>query len=479
MADKPVKRLKKAVAVKKLRPKQDGIKSLLDNIERVAINDVQPHPNNPRIGDVGIIADSLRENGQFRPLVIQTDTKFIIAGNHTWLGARSLGWTKIDVTYVDVDDDEAERIMLADNKTAMAGGFDDEILARILASRKDLRGTAYDKGEVDAIVERNRANMTEATGSLLERQERERQAIQEAKDSTKFERVPLGEEAVADTPAVEDDEEDPAAEDRLEKASADLSGAFQLKPDLAFSKEQSIGLWDFPRLRGDMLMTWEELPTNLLAWAGSATKDWPDEDVWWLYNYGIDSTSGMNDISKVIISFYAFDQYFENWWYTPDKFVTKLLNSRIKYAVMPDFSMHTPGQEARVLSLWNTYRSRWLARYMQEAGLKIIPNITWATEDEDFLKKHIVPTLPKNIPLLAMQIQTVDKKSGAHKQYVTQLQYILDTVKPASLLLYYGKQGKEIFDNGEVSYGGPVKFVASRMHALAEKAKGRTKKTSI
>jgi ParB-like chromosome segregation protein Spo0J len=471
-------------SLKKKRAVVDGIKSLLDNVQRVPIESIKMHPENPREGDVDLIAESLDENGMYRPLVVQTDTGHILVGNHTWLAMRQLGWTKADVVFVDVDDEEALRIVLADNKTGQAGGFNDELLGRILSNLSSVKGTGYSPEERDEIVERTTQGLSDAISSLEERAAVERAAIEDAKKGKAFERVPLGEEDAVGVIGEEDDEdeevEEPAVPGRLEKADEELSGAFQLKPDLAFSKEDAVGAWQLPRIRtGSALMTYAEVPENLKAWAGSATKDWPDPDQWWLYNFGIDSTSGMKDPSKMIVSFYAYDQYFENWWWYPDKYVTKVLNTGVKYIVMPDFSMHTPGEESRVMSLWSLYRNRWLARYFQEAGLKLIPNITWSTADEDFLKKYILPTLPKSIPLLAMQVQTIEEKSDLHKDYVQQLQYILDTVKPEGLLLYHGTVGKRLFDTGEVKFNGPIKWVAARQQALSEKAKLRKKKTTL
>jgi ParB-like chromosome segregation protein Spo0J len=472
---KPLKKLAK-------RPLKKTIgddRFLFDNIKVVPIGDLKPHPDNPNEGDVESIAESLEENAMYKPVVVNIRNGYMVAGHHTWLAARSLGWDKIPVVEIDVDEERHMKILLADNATSDRRRYNDDLRAKILANLKSVKGTGIDRGEADAIIDRARARLGEAASSIEERIEEEKAAIDEVKGNKRFERVPLGEEEAAGAVDLDEDDEEEEVPGRLEKADADLKGAFQLKPDLAFSKEDSVGPWNLPRLRTDMLMTWDELPENLLAWAGSATKDWPDEDQWWLYNFGIDSTSGMKDPSKMIVSFYAFDEYFDSWWFYPDKYVTKLLNTGIKYAVMPDFSMHTPGEESRVLSLWNLYRNRWLARYMQEAGIKVIPNITWATADEDFLTRHTLPTLPKKIPLLSLQIQTTDEKSPLHKDYVRQLQHILDTVNPEGLLLYYGAQGKRLFDNGEVTFKGKIKFVGSRQMALSEKAKTRGKKKTL
>ena len=82
----------------------------------VPIDSVTPHPTNPRRGDVAAIAESLELNGQYKPIICRTTDRTILAGNHTFAAARRLGWTEIAVSFVDVDDEEARRILLADNR---------------------------------------------------------------------------------------------------------------------------------------------------------------------------------------------------------------------------------------------------------------------------------------------------------------------------------------------------------------------------
>ncbi|WP_433225815.1 ParB N-terminal domain-containing protein [Microtetraspora malaysiensis] len=61
------------------------MESLLSgSVERVAISSLKNHPDNPRRGDLDVIAESLRENGQFAPLVVQASTSYILAGNHRY-----------------------------------------------------------------------------------------------------------------------------------------------------------------------------------------------------------------------------------------------------------------------------------------------------------------------------------------------------------------------------------------------------------
>jgi ParB-like chromosome segregation protein Spo0J len=110
------------------------------------IEDVRPHPENPRLGNVDKIKESLLRFGQMRPILVQASTNFIIAGNHTWKAVMELEWEEIAVIKVDVDDNEALAYALADNRTADLGGYDDVALIAALEKLNEesaLVGTGY------------------------------------------------------------------------------------------------------------------------------------------------------------------------------------------------------------------------------------------------------------------------------------------------------------------------------------------------
>jgi DNA modification methylase len=119
----------------------------------VSIADLRPLPNNPRRGDVEAIAESLRANGQYRPIVINRRTMEVLAGNHTLRAARDLGWSEISVTFVDCTEEQAKRIVLADNRTNDLAGYDDEALADLLTELPDLAGTGYDQAALDQLLD--------------------------------------------------------------------------------------------------------------------------------------------------------------------------------------------------------------------------------------------------------------------------------------------------------------------------------------
>lgn len=117
----------------------------------VDVDSVLPYPGNAREHDMPVIVESLRSNGQYRPIVVQTSTRFVLVGNGTLLAARELGWDRIAATFVDVDEDRARRIVLVDNRASDLAGYDKKLLAGLLEGVVDLEGTGFAPADVDAL----------------------------------------------------------------------------------------------------------------------------------------------------------------------------------------------------------------------------------------------------------------------------------------------------------------------------------------
>jgi hypothetical protein len=477
--------------------------SIILETKDVLLSSLNLYHKNPRVGDVDAIAISLEENGQYKPIVVNKGTKTgrkneILGGNHTYLAARkeltyrdSEGnvttkkpWKKLLVSFVDVSEEEAVKIVLADNKTGMMGGFDENLLAELLSGVEDVTGTGYKQEEVDDILAGlpTVEDMDDVIDEIEDHQRNERHKELEEKRSRTFDGAALGDESGPDDEewTEEDEEEFQKTSPGIEDQPEELQGLFQFKPPESLVFEGT-GFFGIPKLRKDMLMTFDDLPEGLESWAGSASKDDDDPDRWWLYNWGIDSTSGMKDISKVIVSFYAFDDYFDNWWYYPEKYFTKILNSRIKYMLTPNWSQSS--DLPKVEALWALYRARWIGRYAQEVGIKLCPDITWIDGDIEWLEKYVLSTLPKGLPLIAMQWQTIDpeKVSGGIEHLKDQIALVLEKLQPEGALIYTGKLGKEIFTEvyEDVAPKLKVRFLETRMNKLSEQQKGRTRKKTI
>jgi hypothetical protein len=115
------------------------------------IETLLPFPNNPRRGNVKKLKESLQNSGQYKPIVVQASTRYILAGNHLWEAAKELGWATIDVVEVDVDNTQAKKIVASDNRLGELGSYDEKELLDLLQDIS-LEGTGYDTQDIDDLL---------------------------------------------------------------------------------------------------------------------------------------------------------------------------------------------------------------------------------------------------------------------------------------------------------------------------------------
>lgn len=121
----------------------------------IPIGSISKYPNNPRRGDEKKIQESLTRFGQQKPIVVSKATSFIVAGNHVFGAAQSLGWTHISAVVTDLSDKDAKAYLIADNRMSDIGDYNDSALALILedlATEGNLDGTGFDADDLDALL---------------------------------------------------------------------------------------------------------------------------------------------------------------------------------------------------------------------------------------------------------------------------------------------------------------------------------------
>jgi ParB-like nuclease domain len=116
-------------------------------VEEIEIDCLVPYPQNARRGNVGVIMDSIREFGQYGPLVCRArehKPPMVLAGNHTLKALAGLGHQTARVELIECSDDEAKRIVIADNRTGDLATWDEVALAAQLESfGDDFAGTGF------------------------------------------------------------------------------------------------------------------------------------------------------------------------------------------------------------------------------------------------------------------------------------------------------------------------------------------------
>ena len=123
----------------------------------IPVGDLALLPGNPRQGDIGAVSESMRINGVYQPIIVNRGTHTgrpleVIAGNHRAQAAQQLGHETIPAILLDVDDEAAARIALADNRTSDLASYDTDALIVMLQGLDDLAGTGYDTDDLDALL---------------------------------------------------------------------------------------------------------------------------------------------------------------------------------------------------------------------------------------------------------------------------------------------------------------------------------------
>ena len=138
----------------------EGLKPLLSPISWI-----HQLPGNARQGDVEAVAKSLEKFSQHKPLVVRRTGEEdghmvgeILIGNHTYLAALSLGWDEVAVVWVDEDATTGKARALVDNRASELGGFDQDLLAELLADVYEadaalLDSISYTQDDLVALLE--------------------------------------------------------------------------------------------------------------------------------------------------------------------------------------------------------------------------------------------------------------------------------------------------------------------------------------
>lgn len=160
------------------KPVAGAARSVNDGYEDVSVEALQQHPRNPRKGSVAAISSSIDANGFYGAVVVQRGTNYILAGNHRFLAAKEAGWETVPVIWVEVDDEAATRILLADNRTADIAGYDDAALRDLLteiAATGSMEGTGYLAEDLEEVLAASAKAAAEAVDELTDKPELEKQ----------------------------------------------------------------------------------------------------------------------------------------------------------------------------------------------------------------------------------------------------------------------------------------------------------------
>lgn len=111
-------------------------------------------------------------------------------------------------------------------------------------------------------------------------------------------------------------------------------------------KAEYDGKYELPIIKTSNL-----LPKRVITFSKAMSKSCVDFDCW--------------------VVFYEHDKHFERFWRNPKAYLKRL--KKFKGVISPDFSLYR--NMPLIMQIWNTYRGRALAVWLQENGIEVIPNV--------------------------------------------------------------------------------------------------------
>lgn len=152
------KRGKAPVAEERHDPPKNDWRSQVDEV--APIDSIAPRDDNYNKGDAEAIGESIDANGFYGKVLVQKSTRRIIVGAHRWADMKAKGETEIPITLLDVDDDRATAIMIADNETRRNAERNENRLADLLARLPSHRGLGIRPPDVSALIARARPKVS-------------------------------------------------------------------------------------------------------------------------------------------------------------------------------------------------------------------------------------------------------------------------------------------------------------------------------
>jgi len=379
------------------------------------VADIVVYDRNPRINDdvVGQMADAIRRYGFTVPMVVQelgNGKAQIVDGHLRFKAACLLKRRTVPVVIIPPTATEkyVRGLRISINRMAEAADWDEALLAEEL---KQLEADGAD-------------DLAAASGFDT----REINALLELADDTTTD------------------------DDALDRRKGEYPVP---DPDQDW---EGVGQYDLPALRVDRLLDCPAPST----WAGTGITNGPPP---YAYNFDADSSDGL-DWKQAILCFHSADHKIDCWWAQPDTYVGRFLERGTTRAVTPNFSVFAFWPFAR--RLFNTFRSRWVGRYMQEAGMMVVPDICVALQDLDWAFDGIPGRSPLSINLCGKYGKFTKKEIRDETRVI---EAILD-FHPARLWVYADKKKLQTFPVLRKKQAFPVEFIEPRLVVRKQQLEG-------
>lgn len=418
------------------------IKSRVIGLINIKASEIKANKKNYRRhpkGQIAILRKMIEKIGYIAPiLVVKENDEYIIVDGHLRTGIAED--SEIPAVLLDLNPQEVEEALATLDPIAQMAKVDRDILEGIIKEvslPSDLLEEMSKKGWIGKSLENFGFQITPEQAEEFKHIEgfalpvdKDEQAMTppEAKNEVGGDAPPV----VVNDKGLKEKEELAAMGGSLESVEIvnDPDQIFVMTANAVFKSNLP---FDIPALKTDRLFS---LPTGIIKTFSGADTRWAEEDTpdtWWVYVY---KSAGVDAVPKdrSMVCFYTDDSAFEQVWNDPVKYTRRMLDKGFRVSMCPNYSLWDNMPEASWV--WNTYRSRWLARFFQEAGIYIIPDIVFPGGEGDKWERvleYLFAGIPRNAPVVSCQFQTVH---GSEESARRGLDYAVRLLNPRKIIIY-------------------------------------------
>lgn len=322
---------------------------------------------------------------------------------------------------------EQEKLILAQlDPIGFLGGTDKQAMASLVESTKKTIDSL--KG-ADKRTKERLAQLTQDISENLVDVEEESPLLKKAKKRVRLK-------------SSENDVDRSSSDDYDDPQDGKLTGNFEgtiynepeAKNDIIFPSDLPYGI---PPLLLDRIATPDLLP--IATWTRNSEIDCERTEQ--LY-YCHSSAPFPPEKDGGVLGFFTEDWRFDETFRFADDFLGALTEEDWTAIVSPEFSTYYDWPLA--LRIYNVYRSRWCARYWQEAGFTIIPCVQdMGSKSGSGQNQDIVWNTLSGSTTIAFQVRTNNSGKPDWKRIIKWLTSSIEAIKPKGVLIYGGEHRKK------------------------------------
>jgi hypothetical protein len=159
------------------------------------------------------------------------------------------------------------------------------------------------------------------------------------------------------------------------------------------------------------------------------------------------------------VHFYEHDEKFEKLWREPKRYLP--LIKKFKGIISPDYSLYY--DMPYCMQVWNTYRGKALAYWLQQNDVEVIPNVRWGDE-----RTFDVATLGiEKGKTFAVGTHGCIKTVEGRNMFISGFDYAVKKLQPQKVIVY-GRMPRRIFGLAEM-YGIELIRLASEFELSHKK----------